>query len=101
MRLATLRTADGPHAAVQLGDRFIDLAAADPGLPAGVRGLLAAGADALAAARRAAERATATIPAATVKLGPPVPDPGKIVCLGLNYRDHALESGKAIPAEPV
>src|ERR1700757_958995 len=25
---------------------------------------------------------------ADVRLGPPVPDPGKIICLGLNYRDH-------------
>jgi 2-keto-4-pentenoate hydratase/2-oxohepta-3-ene-1,7-dioic acid hydratase in catechol pathway len=31
----------------------------------------------------------------------PVPRPGKIVCVGLNYRDHAAETGKAIPTEPV
>jgi 2-keto-4-pentenoate hydratase/2-oxohepta-3-ene-1,7-dioic acid hydratase in catechol pathway len=31
----------------------------------------------------------------------PVPRPGKIVCLGLNYRDHAAESGMAVPTEPV
>ena len=36
-----------------------------------------------------------------VKLLPPVPDPAKILCIGLNYRDHAIEGGKAIPAEPV
>jgi 2-keto-4-pentenoate hydratase/2-oxohepta-3-ene-1,7-dioic acid hydratase in catechol pathway len=36
-----------------------------------------------------------------VKLLPPVPDPPKIVCLGLNYRDHAAETGAKIPAEPV
>src|SRR5581483_9042072 len=36
-----------------------------------------------------------------VKLLPPVPDPGKILCIGLNYRDHAIEGGKAIPTEPV
>jgi 2-keto-4-pentenoate hydratase/2-oxohepta-3-ene-1,7-dioic acid hydratase in catechol pathway len=31
----------------------------------------------------------------------PVPRPGKIVCIGLNYRDHAEESGLAVPANPV
>jgi 2-keto-4-pentenoate hydratase/2-oxohepta-3-ene-1,7-dioic acid hydratase in catechol pathway len=31
----------------------------------------------------------------------PVPRPGKIVCVGLNYRDHATESGLAVPATPV
>jgi 2-keto-4-pentenoate hydratase/2-oxohepta-3-ene-1,7-dioic acid hydratase in catechol pathway len=36
-----------------------------------------------------------------VRLLPPVPDPPKIVCVGLNYRDHAAESGAPIPAEPV
>ena len=31
----------------------------------------------------------------------PVPRPGKIVCIGLNYRDHAAESGLAVPSTPV
>jgi 2-keto-4-pentenoate hydratase/2-oxohepta-3-ene-1,7-dioic acid hydratase in catechol pathway len=31
----------------------------------------------------------------------PITRPGKIVCIGLNYRDHAIESGMAIPTEPV
>lgn len=39
--------------------------------------------------------------AADVRWGPPVPRPGKVVCIGLNYRDHAEESGMAIPSEPV
>ena len=30
-----------------------------------------------------------------------MPRPGKIVCIGLNYRDHAAETGKAVPTEPV
>jgi 2,4-didehydro-3-deoxy-L-rhamnonate hydrolase len=39
--------------------------------------------------------------AAGVRLGPPIGRPSKIVCIGLNYRDHAAESGMAIPSEPV
>jgi acylpyruvate hydrolase len=40
-------------------------------------------------------------PLAAVTLHPPVPDPRKIVCLGLNYRDHAEEVGLPIPTEPI
>ena len=36
-----------------------------------------------------------------VRLGPPVARPSKIVCIGLNYRLHAIESGMEIPKEPV
>jgi 2,4-diketo-3-deoxy-L-fuconate hydrolase len=35
------------------------------------------------------------------RIGPPLPVPSKIVCIGLNYRDHAAETGAAIPKEPV
>jgi 2,4-didehydro-3-deoxy-L-rhamnonate hydrolase len=37
----------------------------------------------------------------TVRLGPPICRPSKIVCIGLNYRDHAAESQMEIPKEPV
>jgi len=35
------------------------------------------------------------------RLGPPVASVGKLVCIGLNYRLHALESGQSIPEEPI
>jgi 2-keto-4-pentenoate hydratase/2-oxohepta-3-ene-1,7-dioic acid hydratase in catechol pathway len=37
----------------------------------------------------------------TLRVGPPIARPGKIVCIGLNYRDHAEETNATIPAEPV
>ena len=37
----------------------------------------------------------------TMRLGPPICRPSKIICIGLNYRDHAAETGAAIPTEPV
>ena len=40
-------------------------------------------------------------PLAEVRLGPPVPRPSKIVCVGLNYRDHAAETGQPLPEEPI
>jgi 2-keto-4-pentenoate hydratase/2-oxohepta-3-ene-1,7-dioic acid hydratase in catechol pathway len=36
-----------------------------------------------------------------VRLGPPIPDPDKIICMGLNYRDHAAESGLPLPTVPL
>jgi 2-keto-4-pentenoate hydratase/2-oxohepta-3-ene-1,7-dioic acid hydratase in catechol pathway len=35
------------------------------------------------------------------RLGSPIAKPEKIVCIGLNYRDHALESGSPVPDEPI
>jgi 2-keto-4-pentenoate hydratase/2-oxohepta-3-ene-1,7-dioic acid hydratase in catechol pathway len=102
MRLATLSTPAGPRAAALVGDAYIDLHTTDPHLPTGVRALLAAGPDALRAAADAVRSPSATrLPADRATLLPPVPDPGKVLCIGLNYRDHAIEGGKAIPAEPV
>ena len=37
----------------------------------------------------------------TVRLGPPVARPGKLICIGLNYRDHAAETGAKVPDQPV
>ena len=37
----------------------------------------------------------------SIRLGPPICRPSKIVCIGLNYRDHAAESKMEIPREPV
>ncbi|MCO5973906.1 fumarylacetoacetate hydrolase family protein [Actinoallomurus soli] len=37
----------------------------------------------------------------TERIGAPLARPGKVVCIGLNYRDHAAETGADIPAEPI
>ncbi len=102
MRIATMQTPAGPRAAVRHGDDYVDLHATDPALPASVRALLAAGPEALRAAAAAAARPGAVkVPARGARRLAPVPDPLKIVCIGLNYRDHAAESGAPIPKEPV
>ena len=44
---------------------------------------------------------TSGMPLSQVRLGPPIPDPDKILCMGLNYRDHAEESGMELPKKPV
>ncbi|MCT2086502.1 fumarylacetoacetate hydrolase family protein [Microbacterium enclense] len=40
-------------------------------------------------------------PESSERWAPPLAQPGKVVCIGLNYRDHAAETGAALPAEPV
>jgi acylpyruvate hydrolase len=44
---------------------------------------------------------TALVPLADVELLAPVPRPGKVICIGLNYRDHAEESNMPVPKSPV
>ncbi len=57
---------------------------------------IAAGQDALRNAKRGA-----AIPLAEAKLHAPIPVPPKVICIGLNYRDHAIESNMPIPTIPV
>jgi 2,4-diketo-3-deoxy-L-fuconate hydrolase len=38
---------------------------------------------------------------ADVRLGPPLVRPSKLICIGLNYRGHAAETGAAVPKEPI
>ncbi len=102
MRLATILLL-GQHRPVILeGDQLIDFLDVDPTLPVSVRRLLEAGPDALAAAQKAAANPKARrVPASQGSFLAPITDPKKIVCLGLNYSDHAKETGAAIPKEPV
>lgn len=102
MRLATIETWAGPRAALQVGDSFLDIHATEANLPGNVRQLLEGGPDVLRAVAQLAQRPNAVqYPAAGVKFHAPVCDPQKIVCIGLNYKDHAAESGSPIPKDPV
>lgn len=44
---------------------------------------------------------SAPIAESSAQILSPVPEPSKTICIGLNYRDHAIESGMEIPSEPV
>jgi 2-keto-4-pentenoate hydratase/2-oxohepta-3-ene-1,7-dioic acid hydratase in catechol pathway len=101
MRLVSFSTEDGPAAGVQVGEEVVPVAAMDA--PAGtVRGLLEAlDADGLGELGRRAEETGERVALSEVSLEAPVGDPQKIVCLGLNYRDHAEETGQEIPKAPM
>jgi 2-keto-4-pentenoate hydratase/2-oxohepta-3-ene-1,7-dioic acid hydratase in catechol pathway len=51
--------------------------------------------------RGIAEGALPRLEATGERIGAPIARPGKVVCIGLNYRDHAQETGAAIPGRPV
>ena len=91
MRLATLRTAGGTRAVRLDGHGYVDLGAADVG-------------ELLAhedwATRAAAMSTGKRYPAEGAEFAPLVPRPGKIVCVGLNYRNHILEMGRELPDHP-
>jgi 2-keto-4-pentenoate hydratase/2-oxohepta-3-ene-1,7-dioic acid hydratase in catechol pathway len=101
MRLATLNTPQGPRPAVFATDRYVDLVATDARFPASLRRLLEDPRLLAAAKEASANPKSVSVPAATARLHAPVHDPQKIICVGLNYRDHAAESKMPIPKEPV
>ena len=100
MKLATFTHQGETRIGVVREDGMVDLAAAAPDLPRDMIGLLKAGDAAMARAREAAKGAKA-IPLADVTLRAPVPNPGKVLAIGLNYRDHVEESGMALPEHQV
>lgn len=101
MRLATLKTNSGPHPAILVGDNYVDLVATDSSMPTSVRQLLA-DPRLLEKAVAVSKRTDAVkVPKGSANLHAPVHDPQKVICVGLNYRDHAIESKMAIPKEPV
>lgn len=101
MRLATIDLTDGTRrAAAIVENRANDLNATNSGLPTSLRELLAGGRDNVARAQAAAARTDAVVLPAD-RLKAPIPDPQKVICIGLNYRDHAAETGAKVPSEPV
>ena len=93
MRFTTYLRGGQPRLAVVDGDVAIDLAA-------DLRAELEAGRDVVAAGRAAIASNAPRLPLASLSYAPLVPEPGKIVCLGLNYFDHAKEGGRDKPDYP-
>jgi 2-keto-4-pentenoate hydratase/2-oxohepta-3-ene-1,7-dioic acid hydratase in catechol pathway len=89
-----VKTADG---------KIIDLSKQMPRGPKTVVEILAGGKKLQAEVAKACAKpkAGATVSAKSAKYLPPIPNPGKILCIGLNYRKHAEETGSPIPAYPI
>jgi acylpyruvate hydrolase len=101
MKLVTFTNGSGERLGALQGENIVDLNQADSRIPADILAFLEAGDSASQLAQAAVNSATQTIPLSSVKLLAPIPRPGKILCIGLNYSDHAAESGQPVPKFPV
>lgn len=79
------------------GDGIVDLSARLSGEAPGIRDCIATS---LGKAATAVARLSPDIALADVRLLPPVPEPEKIICIGVNYADHASEMGRTAPPFP-
>ena len=96
MRIVSYRSDRGVRAGVLRDDSVVDVWDALGGAGSSVRDLLAGEGGAEAAEISGGE----PLALAEVELEPPVPDPDKIICIGLNYRAHAAEAGIDPPDAP-
>ncbi|XP_061585432.1 fumarylacetoacetate hydrolase domain-containing protein 2A [Cololabis saira] len=106
MRLVQFRhrgDGDGIRVGVEQGEGLgvVDLKAFDPSMPSTMRELLEMGDRGLECAQRALESGQCVVKRAQIQLLSPVLAPEKVVCVGMNYRDHCLEQNAPIPKEPI
>ncbi len=106
MRLVSFgpTAAERPGILSEDGEWITPLAALDVTLPNTIRGVLQE--NCLSKIQKLFKQQTSTlseqkIKSSTVRLGSPITDPGKIICVGLNYRGHAQEQNKAWPEQPM
>ncbi len=103
MKLASFGAIGREGAGVVDGDRILDLGKVRPAWPTTWGAILRAGLwpEVSAAVEVARTSPSASTALAGERLGPPITDPSKIIAIGLNYRDHALEQGKEPPPAPL
>jgi 2-keto-4-pentenoate hydratase/2-oxohepta-3-ene-1,7-dioic acid hydratase in catechol pathway len=99
MKLVSYQDQRGPRIAGLRGNELIDLHDADPALPSCPKALLAQGPEAISRAEKALA-AGRPVTGPVTRLAP-IPSPQKIICIGLNYADHARETNAAKPSCPV
>ncbi|XP_036383477.1 fumarylacetoacetate hydrolase domain-containing protein 2A [Megalops cyprinoides] len=86
---------------LETGQGVVDLKDFDPSLPHTMKEFLETGERGMECAHRALSSGQCVVPLPEVRLLPPVTDPEKVVCVGMNYRDHCLEQNAPIPEEPI
>jgi len=98
MRFVTFEQAGRRYAGVVLKEQVVSLAGAGF---SDLLSVLQGGTEALAKVEAFMAKAPAATPLESLKLCAPLPDPPKILCMGLNYRDHAMEANLEVPGCPV
>ena len=97
MRLVTYKDRDRSiKPGVLLGEEIVDIS----GQVDSIKSLIEGGPDALARLRNSLQGKTHRIPLARVELLAPLQNPPRIFCVGLAYRDHAIETHQEIPKVP-
>ncbi len=99
MKFLTYKTAGKAGLAVEQDGSFLGLTQDHPNYPGDLKSLIAKGPQALAQGAAAVKAAGQRLDLAAVTLLPPL-SPAKILCVGLNYADHAAESKMQVPALP-
>ena len=97
MKLATVRTSRGPTYGIVTDNGFVDLGARLGSRYPDLKSLIAARAFA-EAQKLVAEKPD--VPLAELTWLPVIPNPGKILCVGLNYQDHVAETGRDNTEQP-
>ena len=102
MRLVSCRAGDGATWGLQIPGGLVERQRLGARAPATVQGLIeaCAGDSTLAHRLSAQAAALAPLPLSAVTLLPVLPQPGKIICLGVNYHDHAKEGGNKVADYP-
>ncbi len=100
MRLVSFGEPGREQAGVVREDHVISLQALDPSWAGSLKSLLSHLRPQDVRERLAAADVQG-VPLCEVRLRPPVPDAGKVICVGLNYVDHAAEQGKTLPETPL
>ncbi len=100
MKLVTFTDDAGTRVGLAKDDGIVDLRKVDPDLPRDMIGLMSEWSRIRGTIEGAATR-KADAPLDAVKLEAPVPRPGKILAIGLNYADHIAESGQKTPEQQI
>jgi 2-keto-4-pentenoate hydratase/2-oxohepta-3-ene-1,7-dioic acid hydratase in catechol pathway len=101
MRLVTFREGNQDRIGARSGDSIVDLSAGDSTIPSNMRSFLEAGDSVCRAAESVIKAGGPSYSPDDVKILAPITNPEKLICIGLNYADHAAESGMDIPSEPI
>ncbi|XP_060786665.1 fumarylacetoacetate hydrolase domain-containing protein 2A isoform X2 [Neoarius graeffei] len=95
----------GAEGSVRVGverqNGVVDLKVFDQSVPSTMREFLELGEKGMECAQRAVSSGECVLPHSDIQLLSPVTGPDKVVCVGMNYRDHCLEQNAPIPSEPI
>ncbi|KAK3771851.1 hypothetical protein RRG08_028759 [Elysia crispata] len=103
MRFVRYETSGRQGLGVELSENgnVVDLTSFDSTVSTSMQAFIEGGQESLHKASKAVESGKNVLQRDQIKLMAPITDPGKILCIGMNYRDHCEEQNLPVPKEPV